>query len=59
MRLHKLFKKKNIDSEKIKTSVMKKNIAKKSALFVIGTLLSALAFNLFCVPNNLVTVVHG
>lgn len=55
MRLHKLFKKKNIDSEKIKTSVMKKNIAKKSALFVIGALLSALAFNLFCVPNNFVT----
>ena len=53
MKLFKLFKK--IDSESLKNKLIKKNAAKNSILFVVGTLISALAFNLFLVPNSFVT----
>lgn len=45
---------KKIDSDKIRQNVSQKEAAKKSALFVIGTLISALSYNLFFVPNNFV-----
>ena len=46
---------KRIDSGEIKNRVIKKQSVKGSILFVVGTLISALAFNLFCVPNNFVS----
>ncbi len=39
--------------EKLK-KIYKKNIAINSAIFVIGSIISALSFNLFCVPYNFV-----
>lgn len=45
---------KKIDSEKVETNVLQKEALKKSALFVIGALISALSYNLFYVPNNIV-----
>lgn len=53
MRLFKLFKK--IDSEEVNNKLIQKNSLKNSILFVIGTLISALAFNLFLLPNGFVT----
>ncbi len=53
MKLFKLFKK--IDSESLKDRLIKKNAARNSILFVVGTLISALAFNLFLVPHGFVT----
>ena len=47
-RLHKF------NSEKLKNIVIKKEAAKRSALFVIGAFISSLSYNLFCVPNNFV-----
>ena len=46
---------KRINSEKIRAKVYDKQIAKRTALFVIGALISALSFNLFYVPNNFVS----
>lgn len=43
---------KRINSKKINESIIKKEAFKKSLLFVIGALISALSFNLFFVPNN-------
>lgn len=48
-----LFKKKTKSNE-IKQIVIKKDAIKNSLLFAIGTLISALSFNLFYVPNNFV-----
>ena len=53
MKLFRLFKK--IDSESLKDRLIKKNAARNSILFVVGTLISALAFNLFLVPHGFVT----
>ena len=53
MKLFSFFKK--IDSEALKDKLIRKNAAKNSILFVIGTLISALAFNLFLVPHGFVT----
>ena len=47
-----LFKKSSNETE---TIVLQKNAAKNSAFFVIGALISALAFNLFFVPYNFVS----
>ena len=52
MRLFKRFRKFN--SEKLETIVIKKEAMKKSALFVVGCLISSLSYNLFFVPNNFV-----
>ena len=49
----KLFKK--IDSEEVHDNLRRKNAAKNSFLFVIGTLISALSFNLFFLPYNFVS----
>ena len=46
---------KRINSGEIKNRVIQKQSLKGSVLFVIGTLISALSFNLFCVPNNFVS----
>ena len=43
-----------INSEKLANAVFKKEAFKKSALFVVGCFISALAYNLFSVPNNFV-----
>ena len=43
---------KRINSKKINENIIKKEAFKKSLLFVIGALISALSFNLFFVPNN-------
>ena len=51
--LKRIFKKTN--SHEIKNTLIKKNAAKNSFLFVIGTLISALSFNLFFVPYNFVS----
>lgn len=40
--------------EEVKEKVMPKDIAMKALLFVVGTMLSALAFNLFYVPQGFV-----
>lgn len=45
---------KKIDSEGVENTVLQKEALKKSAIFVIGTLISALSYNLFFVPNNFV-----
>ena len=45
---------KRIDSEKIRSELIHKDAAKKSVLFVIGSFISALSYNLFFVPNNFV-----
>ena len=45
---------KKIKSEEVESNVLHKEAFKKSALFVIGTLISALSYNLFFVPNNFV-----
>lgn len=45
---------KRINSERLEKIVVKKEAAKKSALFVIGCLISSLSYNLFFVPNNFV-----
>lgn len=47
-----LFKK--INSREVKDKLIKKEAAKRSLLFVIGALISALSFNLFYVANNFV-----
>ena len=44
-----------INSEKLHSVVLEKEALKKSLMFVIGCLISALAYNLFSVPNNFVT----
>ncbi len=49
MRLFKRF-----DSEKIREELVQKEAAKRSFLFVIGCLISALSFNLFYVPYGFV-----
>lgn len=46
---------KKIDSEKVKINVIKKQTLWRSLLFVFGTFLSAISFNLFYVPNNFVS----
>lgn len=46
---------KKIDSLALENKVVKKSALKKSALFVIGCLISALSYNLFFVPNNFVS----
>ncbi len=46
---------KRINSGEIKNRIIQKQSLKGSILFVIGTLISALSFNLFCVPNNFVS----
>lgn len=51
--LKKLFKK--VDSEEVHDNLKRKNAAKNSFLFVIGTLISALSFNLFFLPYNFVS----
>lgn len=53
----KFFKKlfKRIDSEEVHDNLRRKSAAKNSILFVIGTLISALAFNLFFLPYNFVS----
>lgn len=53
MKLFKFLKK--IDSESLKDKLIRKHAARNSILFVVGTLISALAFNLFLVPNSFVT----
>lgn len=53
MRLFKKFRKFN--SEKVKADVVYKQSIYKSALFVLGTFISALSFNLFFVPMNFVS----
>ena len=53
MGLIKLFKRK-INSEEIERKVIDKSAATRSFLFIIGSLISALSFNLFYVPNNFV-----
>lgn len=50
-----LFKKKNIDSEKVKSTIQKKQSFKKLLMFLFGALISALSFNLFFVPHNFVS----
>lgn len=45
---------KKIDSVELESIVNKKDAVKKSALFVLGCLISALSYNLFFVPNNFV-----
>lgn len=45
---------KKINSEEVKSNVIQKEAAKKSFLFVVGTLISALSYNLFYVPNHFV-----
>ena len=47
-----LFKK--INSEKVKSDLLEKEAASRSAMFVFGCLIAALAYNLFYVPNELV-----
>ena len=49
----KLFKR--INSERVNEKLISKNIAKQSLIFVFGALISALSFNLFCLPNNFVS----
>ena len=46
---------KKIDSVKVEANILRREALKKSALFVLGALISALAYNLFCVPNNFVS----
>ena len=46
---------KRINSGEVKNRVIGKQSFKGSVLFVVGTLISALSFNLFCVPNNFVS----
>ncbi len=53
MGLLNLFKKK-INSKEIERKVIDKSAAKRSLLFIIGSLISALSFNLFFVPHNFV-----
>ncbi len=53
MGIFKRFKK--IDSGKLEKKVIEKEALGKSALFVIGCLISALSYNLFFVPNNFVS----
>ena len=43
-----------INSEKLERMVLQKDALKKSALFVIGCLISSVSYNLFFVPNNFV-----
>ena len=52
MGLMKRFKK--FDSNKLSETIIHKEALKKSALFVIGCLISSLSYNLFSVPNNFV-----
>lgn len=52
MRIFKFLKK--IDSESVKDNLIFNSAAKQSLLFVVGTLISALSFNLFFVPYNFV-----
>ncbi len=46
--------KKKINSKEVELKVINKTIFVKTTLFVIGALISALSFNLFCVQNNFV-----
>ncbi len=48
-----LFKKFRVNH--IKDKVLKKQILKRTALFVVGSFISSLSFNLFFVPNNFVS----
>ena len=52
MRLFRRFKKFN--DEKVKNIVIQKDAVKRSALFVVGCLISSFSYNLFFVPNNFV-----
>ena len=52
MGLFKRFRK--INSQAVETNVLQHEALKKSALFVIGALISSLSYNLFFVPNNFV-----
>lgn len=51
--LKKLFKK--VDSDEVHNNLIRKNAVRNSFLFVIGTLISALSFNLFFLPYNFVS----
>ncbi len=53
MGILRLFKKK-INSKEVEIRVVNKTIFIKTILFVCGTLISAISFNLFCVQNNFV-----
>ncbi len=53
MGILRLFKKK-INSKEVEIRVVNKTIVIKTILFVCGTLISAISFNLFCVQNNFV-----
>ncbi len=53
MGIFKFFKKK-INSKEVEIRVVNNTIVTKTVLFVFGSLISALAFNLFCVQNNFV-----
>lgn len=44
-----------INSNLINDRIIKKQAVKKSIFFVIGTLISALSFNMFFVPNNFIS----
>ncbi len=52
MRLFRRIRKVNV--EKVEKVVLQKDALKKSALFVVGALISSVSFNLFSVPNNFV-----
>ena len=43
------------NSEKLSKIIIKKEAAKRSALFVLGCFISSLSYNLFFVPNNFVS----
>ena len=53
MGIFKLFKKK-VNSKEVEYKVENKSLVIKTVLFVVGALISALSFNLFCVQNNFV-----
>ena len=53
MGIFKLFRKK-INSKQVEIKVVNDTIVTKTLLFVFGSLISALSFNLFCVQNNFV-----
>ena len=53
MGIGKLFKRR-INSEEVEKRVIDKSAATRSFLFIVGSLISALSFNLFFVPHNFV-----
>ena len=48
------FFKKKIDSKEVERKVIDKSAATRSLFFIVGSLMSALSFNLFFVPHNFV-----